>query len=184
MARGLSVFILIFFSHMAFAQQILFDTNVSVQKTGQTNFDELKTGAKVKLKRGETLLAVPKQGIPLLIVSAMNSDTQINVTNANFSSVIVETLQSELEKSSNEIVDALRRSDQFIQKRDYSQASQIMGPLKDKYPRVSAIFFMNATIHYLMNDKDLAGRDLERGLQIDPHNEDAKNLLAKIRGNP
>ena len=184
--RRVAFVFLILGSRPLCAAEVSFESDIAFKSPDQPDFTTVKAGAgqKLQIRAGDTLLILPKQGLPVLLVVPRDDDSRITLTNANFSGLISEVTRPELERSSNEIIDGLRRADTLIQKRDYAQASQVMAPLKDKYPRVSSVQFMSGTIHYLLNDNATAIKDLERGLQIDPENEDAKRLLLKLKGNP
>lgn len=171
------------FLSFASAEEVSFESDVSCKKADEMNFSTIKSGDKLVLKPGETAFVLSKNGVPLLIYPSAK-DSRITVTDANFASLLSEMLQPQLEKSSSEIIDGLRRADSLIQKRDFNQAAQVILPLRTKFPRISSVLFMDGTIHYLLNDRATAIADLEKGLQIDPGNEDAKRLVAKLRGGP
>jgi Tfp pilus assembly protein PilF len=164
------------------AEEITFETDVSIKRNNELNFTTVPAGQKLVMTRGEFVYVVTPNNPPLLMFSASNNKSQLLVKESNFTAALKEVLRPQIESVTNEILSALRRADQLLQKRDYSRAAQLVAPLKEKYPRVSSILFMDGTIHYLLNDKSLAIESLEKGLALDPNNEDAQHLLARLRG--
>jgi len=167
---------------LANAEEISFESDVSYKKNDQQEFTEVKSGEKIELSRGDNAFVTTKQGIGIFILSPEKSDAQIVIPDTSVNQSIFEQLRPTLEKDTSEIVDGLRKTEALVQKRDYNQASQIILALKQKYKNISSILFMNATIRYLLNDKNAAIEDLTKGLEIDPTNESAKKLLSQLKG--
>ena len=166
----------------ASAEELTFATNVRYKRPDENSFIELKSGEKLSLKQGDSLLITTSEGLPMLIYSTKSASSQIHIPNADLQSIMQEQLKSALEKSTQEIVEGLRRTEALIQKRDYAQALSTISPLKEKYKTISSVLFMSGTVHYLMNNKDLAIEELQQGLLLDPENIPAKNLLQKLGG--
>jgi len=166
----------------ALAEEISFESNMLVKKGDQNNYEQLKAGDKIQLSQGESLMAFSSQNVPLLIYSTSSKTSQIRILDTNLSVAMVQLLQPQLQKSTNEILDVVRKVESLIQKRDYTQASQLIVPLREKYKDVSSVLFLSGTVRYLMNDKAQAIDDLQKGLAIDPNDENAKKLLAKLKG--
>ncbi|MES2767503.1 MAG: hypothetical protein V4596_00035 [Bdellovibrionota bacterium] len=167
---------------ISLAEQISFETDVQYKKNDQQNFEMLKAGQKIEIQKGENVFIISKKNIPMLVFSAHSSDSQITISEASMSTGVIELINSHVEKSTDEIIENLRRAEVFIQKRDYNQASQTISILKQKYKNNSSILFMSASINYLKNDKQSAINDLQEGLVINPTNENAKKLLSKLKG--
>lgn len=164
------------------AEQISFETDINYKKNDQSDFTPLKGGEKIDLKRGESVFIISQKNIPLLIVSANNSDAKLVVPDTSLNAGVMEMILPQIEKSTEEIVESLRNVEALIQKRDYSQASQIVSLLRQKYKKNSSVLFISASIRYLQNDRTNAINDLQEGLQINPTNENAKKFLSKLKG--
>lgn len=177
-----STFLILAHCSISFAENLTFETDVQYKKNNQQNFETLKSGQKLDLEKGENAFIISKKNIPMLVFSAKSSDATITIPEASMSAGVIELVNSHIEKSTDEIIEGIRKAESFIQKRDYTQASQIVGFLKQKYKNNSSILFMSASIHYLKNDKQNAINDLQEGLEINPTNENAKKLLSKLKG--
>jgi hypothetical protein len=171
-----------FFGHVAKSEEITFDSEVHYKKEMQNAFSDLKKGEVLQLKTGETALVSTAQGMPLLVYSAQNKNSQVHVNDENLNSLLQEQLQPALEKATAEIIEGIRRTEGLLQKRDYVQALAVISPIKEKYHTISTVLFLSATAHYLSNNKGPAMEDLQKGLQLDPNNEPAKKLLEKLKG--
>ena len=177
-----STFLIFAYCTNSFAETLTFETDVEYKKNNQQNFTSLKSGQKIELEKGENAFIISKKNIPMLIFSAKSSDAMITIPEASMSAGVIELVNSHVEKSTDEIIEGIRKAESFLQKRDYNQASQILTFLKQKYKNNSSILFMSASIHYLKNDKQSAINDLQEGLVINPTNENAKKLLSKLKG--
>ncbi len=184
MENSLKIFLLVFissFNFSVFAEEIIFDTNVKIKKNDATEFTELKAQQALTLDNGDKALVSTNDGIPLFIFSAARSNSRIEIPSTQLSMVALEQAAPFLEKTTNEIIDGLRRVDSLISKRDYTQAVTKIAALKEKYKGLSAVLFLSGTANYLANNKSTAVKDLESGLIINPENSSAKKLLEKIK---
>jgi Flp pilus assembly protein TadD len=177
----ISVSLTAFFGLNAKSEEITFDSEVHYKKEMQSAFSDLKKGDVLQLKTGETALVSTAQGMPLLVYSAQNKNSQVHVDDENLNSLLQEQLQPALEKATGEIISGIRRTEGLLQKRDYVQALAVISPIKEKYPAISSVLFLSATVHYLSNNKGPAMEELQKGLQLDPNNEPAKKLLDKLK---
>lgn len=175
-------FIIIFFTIEAFAEQIIFESATRYKKNSDAQFSDLKAGDTLELGTGDSALTISQQGLPLLIFSAQNKGNSITVKNSDFSQLVSDSAQPLLNKNIDEILSGLRKSENLIKKRDYQQALITVSPLKEKYKNISAVLFMTGTVNFLLNNKNEAIADLEKGLLIDPNDASAKGLLEKLKG--
>lgn len=173
--------LVIIFSFHVDAEEITFDSNVKYKKNDSTETVELKAQQPLALQAGEKVFVNTSEGIPLIIFSASYSNTKINIPNTQLSMMALEQSIPYFEKTTNDILEGLRRVDSLISKRDYTQAVIKITALKEKYKGLSSVLFLSGTANYLSNNKTAAIKDLESGLLISPDNSSAKKLLEKIK---
>lgn len=166
-----------------FATEISFEGPVSYKRNHEAEFKDAKAGDKIRLESSEALFVTRKDSLPILVYSVCRESATLSITNADLNSATEAALRVPVEKASTEIVTALRKADTLIKKRSYAQALQIVTPLKEKYPRIASVLFMSATLRYLSGDKISAIEDLEKGLLLEPNDEDARAMLLKLRRN-
>lgn len=174
----LSVFTL---STGVFAEEITFDSNIKYKKNEATEFTELKAQESLTLEKGDRIFVNMNEGIPLLIFSANQTSSKINIPNSQISMVALEQSKPYLEKTANDVIEGIRRVENLISRRDYAQAVTRITTLKEKYKGLSSVLFLSGTANYLANNKTAAIKDLESGLLINPENSSAKKLLEKIK---
>lgn len=172
----------LFASLPALAGKIAFESTVQVKKADQVSFETVASGTNIDINPGDQLLVVSKQGLPLLVFAPSSKDSSIVIQDGAVNTALQEQLQPSIEKSTNEIIEGLRRAETLIQKRDFNQASVVTSSLKEKYKNISSVLFLSGTLNYLMNNKSAAVEDLQKGLALDPNNESAKKLLAQLKG--
>jgi hypothetical protein len=166
----------------AHAQTISFQSKVKVKKMNETQFSEIAETEKIGLKAGESMLLVPREGLPIIFYSPISANSELKVSDAVLSDLFHERQQETLNSYINEIVDGIRKTESAIKYREYGQALLSITQLKNKYPQVSSVLFMSGTVHYLNNNKSAASEDLEKGLLIEPNNLAAKKLLHQLKG--
>ena len=177
----LSLFIL-FSWCLTTAQEISFESDVRYRKAEENNFSDLKKSETLKIKKGENALIISKTGLPILIYSPIDENSQVKISEAQMQTIMKEQLQTDLNSSTNEIIDGLRKTEALLQKREFSQALISISNLKNSYPRISSVLFLSATVQYLSNNKATAIEDLNAGLAIDPQNTSAQKLLSELKG--
>ncbi len=171
-----------FLTSVVHAEQFVFEGPAKYKKADQTSYSELKAGEALELNEGESALLVTAQGMPMLIFSAKSRKSTVHVSAANLSGLVISQAQSYLDRTANEVVDGLRKTENLLQKREYQQALTVVSGLKEKYGQISSVLFMSATVQYLLKNKSAASEDLQRGLKIEPENPAAKKLLAQVKG--
>lgn len=163
------------------AEEIIFESSVKYKKNEATEFTELKAQESLAIGKGDRVFVNTQEGIPLIILSAQQANSKITIPNIQLSMVALEQSRPYLEKTTNEVIEGLRRVENLISKRDYTQAVTRITALKEKYKGLSAVLFLSGTANYLANNKTAAIKDLESGLLINPENSSAKRLLEKIK---
>lgn len=163
------------------AQEIIFDTNIKYKKNDTNEYVELKAQQPLSLQAGERILVSAHSGIPLLILAPAQASSKIQITQSQLSMAALDQVSPYLERTTSDIIDGVRRVDNLISKRDYSQALSTVNALKEKYRGLSTLLFLSGTANYLNNNKSAALKDLEEGLSISPDNSSAKKLLEKIK---
>src|ERR1700733_16096373 len=99
-----SVCLILLLALEAKAEEFTFDSDVHYKKEMQGVFQDLKKGETLQLKSGETALVSTSQGLPILIYSAQNKNSQVHIDDSNLNTIIQEQLQPALEKSTAEVV--------------------------------------------------------------------------------
>ncbi len=166
------------------AEDIFFESEVRVKRENQNSFEALKPNSPLKLKAGESALVSTAQGFPMLIYAPSSPSAQIKVADVNLEVFAQDSLRPQLEKSTRDVVNTLRKVDAFIERREYDQALAILAPVRAKYPNISQVLFASATVNYLTNNRALAVDDLQKGLELDPEDAAAKKLLARLKEKP
>lgn len=176
------IILLIFLAQTASAEKIVFETSTRYKKNEDVNFIEVKAGENIELSPGESMIAISKQGLPVVIYSSQSKDHQLTIKNSNFNQMLRDELQPLINQAVEEVISGTRKAETLVQKRDYQQALTIITALKDKYPHISTVLFMSGTIYFLLGNKTAAAEDLEKGVQLDSDNVAAKRLLEKLKG--
>jgi len=181
-----SLFMFCIFSFLltqkTFAEEFIFERDSQYKKTGEDKFTELKANTPLVLKSGESAMIVAKNAIPLLIFSAASSNSQVKVANIDQKNLVYSYVQDELESSTNEIIDVLRKADQYVAKRDYKLALSLLNQEISKHSTISALYFLRGTTNYLLKNNVEAIADLEKGLSIDSSNAAATKLVQQLKG--
>lgn len=164
------------------AAEIVFETDVRTQSGDTQGFSEQKSGTTLKVPAGSETLVVNPKGLPLLIVVAQSKDSVVRVSDASLQNVMREQMAPLLQSATEDVVREMKKAELLIQKRDLAKASALLTSLKQKYPGVSAVYFLSGTVNYLQNSKPSAIEDLEAGLRINADDESAKKLLARLKG--
>ena len=167
----------------AAAEEISFESEVRVKRENQNGFEALKPGTALKLKAGESALVSTAQGFPMLIYAPTGPSAQVKVADVNLEIFAQDALRPQLEKSTREVVNSLRKIDSLIERREYDQALAALNPLRSKFPNISSVLFASATVNYLTNHRQTAIEDLQKGLELDPDDAAAKKLLARLKEN-
>lgn len=175
------IFVLCAFTFSALAGEISFESEVRIKRENQSGFETLKVGETLKLKSGESALVSTAQGFPMLIYSPATPGAQVKVADVNLEVFAQDALRPQLEKSTREVVNVLRKVDTFVDRREYDQALATLAPLRAKYPNISSVLFASATVNYLTNHRQTAIDDLTKGLELDPDDAAAKKLLARLK---
>lgn len=177
-------YIILIFTPFLFADmEISFESESKIKKEDQAEEQTLKSGEVLQLKNNESIYAVTQKGIPLLIVSPKNENSKMTVLDAQLEHLLKDKLTENLNNAVNDILSGLRQVDILIFKRDYTRALAITNQLKLNYKNVADIYFTNATLLHLTNNKTAAVEDLEKGLLLNPKNLVAQELLNKLKGN-
>lgn len=163
------------------AQTLSFDTDIEYKKNQDTVFTELKLGQTIKLVPGDFVFAETKDNLPILILAAKSDKTSIKVTNADIRRYFLKKLSEQVNADVSEIIEVIRKSEILMQKREYTQAINILNPAREKFPNNSEVLFLSGTLNYLLNNKNLAKDELEKGLAINPKNTAAQKLLESIK---
>lgn len=164
------------------AQTVYFDSDVQIKKNQEDKFTDLKSGQTIKLSPGDFLLAQTKDNLPVLVLAAKSDKANVKITNADISQNYLKKLNSQVNDQVSEIIDALRKSESLMQKREYMQALTILNPVREKYQQNAELLFLSGTLNYLLNNNKIAQDELEKGLEINPKNSAAQKLLENIKG--
>ncbi len=175
------LFILFFSTSVSFSQTIQFEQNSRIKKENQNVFQDVKAGDKISLKPSESIFVITEKNLPIVVLNPGSKSSTLTITESNLSSMLQEQLQPSLNAATNEIVNELRKAENLIQQKNYSQALTGVNQLKAKYQGISSVYFISGTIYYLLNNRNAAIEDLEKGLKIEPNQDAATKLLAKLK---
>lgn len=172
------------FSFHAKAAELSFESDAKVKKANQTTFLSVKSGEAIPYNSEEPLLAITQRGLPILVYCPNAKTQKTTILDTDMSAALQEELRPTLEIQTNDIITQIRKAESLIKRKDYQQAQNIVGMLKEKYKDISSILFMSGTVSYLLDNKNQAIEDLQKGLSIDPSDEAAKRLLTQLKGAP
>ncbi|MFM6928379.1 MAG: tetratricopeptide repeat protein [Bdellovibrio sp.] len=167
----------------AFALQVTTDFKAAYQKTGDSNLAVLNPREVLHLDPGQQALFQSDGHIPMLIVIPKDKDAQVHLSNEQQKDLIQKAMQKSVNEAVTDIVSKLQTVEWHIKSKNYSAAQMSLSELQDKYPQVASVYFMQGTVHFLLNNRKAAMTAFEQGLQIDPNNIDAKKLLENLRKN-
>jgi predicted Zn-dependent protease len=163
------------------AVEIRTEMNTSYRKSGQVQPQVLNAGQSVNIAEGEQLIFSGENQLPLLVIAAGAKDSVVTIKKETSQDLIREATLKSINSAVGEIVAKLLNVEVMIKNKSFVQAKNLLQDLKDKYPQVSSVHFASGTTNFLMNNRTLAIADLEKGLTIDPENNDAKKLLERIK---
>ncbi|MGE5087296.1 MAG: tetratricopeptide repeat protein [Bacillota bacterium] len=164
-----------------FALQVTTDFKTLYQKPGDSNLMELNPRDVLQLDPGQQVLFQADGHIPMLIVVPKDKDAQVHLSNDQQKDLIQKATQKPVSEAVSEIVSKIQATEWLIRSKNYSGAQMNLTELQNKYPQVASIYFMQGTVHFLLNNRKAAVTAIEQGLQIDPNNIDAKKLLENLR---
>jgi tetratricopeptide (TPR) repeat protein len=173
--------ILLFWTPLVGALQIESEVVTKVKKDTSSE-TTLQPGEHLELEPGETALAIPLNGIPVMILYPQSHTTKIQLSSVDFKSYSEKTLSQMINQQSNEILTGIRKAETAISQRNYTQAASLLSPLRQKFPNISSILFISASVEFLLKNKSSAIEYLQKGLAIDPNDSAANKLLAELQG--
>jgi hypothetical protein len=166
----------------SFAFEVKIEGEGKIKLLDEKEFIEKKSGDTFKIPNGSTAIYVPKYGIPMLINSPEEKRSELVLKQEDENDILQAKIQPYVEQFVTEITSEIKKVEIAIQRKEYNEASRIVGSLKEKYKNISAILFLSGSLNYLMNNKAAAKSDLEKGLALEPNNTPAKKLLLQLGG--
>ena len=182
MKQKLAIFILSLLPAVSQAVEIQPSVGSSYRLSDQKNFTKVEGATTFTLKDADYALITGGSQLPILIVNPKSSKAVIEIPDADNREVLSSLVDPQVNKAVNEIVDGTVSAQILIQQKNYEQALRITTQLQQKYSAVANLYFLEGTIHYLMNNKSLAIAKLEQGLTMAPDNTQGQNLLKQLKG--
>lgn len=164
------------------AQKILFEQKARFKSEESSQFEDLKPGDILDLKKSKSWFVISEKGLPFVIVQPSSKNSEIKLSENHLDELMLESVSPEVNRMVSEILIGLRKAEGLMQRQNYVQALNLVTPLKEKYKRISTILFLSGSLHFLLNNKTSSIEDLEAGLKIDPSYEPAQKLLQKLKG--
>lgn len=164
------------------AANVQSEVDMVIKKDSSSDTVLLKAGTVLTMDRGETLYAMPNGGLPFFIMNPLSDDSKITLAAGDVQTMVQAQLSENIGKGVNEVIGALRKAETLMSKKDFTQALNVLGPIKEKHPRVAEIYFLSASLHFLTKNSSAAIEDLQKGLIISPEDPTAKKLLESIQG--
>lgn len=164
------------------ANTVQFEGRVKIKRPSESGFIEVKEGESIKTEKGQTLLIVSEKGWPVIFHQPASEKSTLTITESDLNSLYQERVKKTLDENVSEVLEGLRKSEGYIQSKNYEEAKKTLTKMKEKFPHLSQIHFMSGTVHYLLSEKALAIESLEQGLSINPKDASAQKLLQQIRG--
>lgn len=154
----------------------------SYRLSDEVEFTKIGDKKTFSLNKADYALITNGSQLPILVVNPKSSKAVIELPeNANHE-VLNNLVAPQVNKAVNEILDGTISAQILIQKKNYDQALRMTLQLQQKYFGIANLYFLEGTIHYLMNNKSLAIAKLEQGLIIAPENSQGQNLLKQLKG--
>lgn len=157
------------------------DSTTKIKKINSPE-ETLSAGNSFEIKKNESVLVMPEESLPVLIVSPGNDQSILALSSIDLKSLTDNYFAKTLNQQTNEIISGLRKAEVAMGQRDYVLANSVLVPLKQKYPFVASLYFMIASIDYLLKNKTSAIDNLQKGLALDPQDLQAKKLLTDLTG--
>lgn len=174
--------ILVIAPTLSFAVEIQPSIGSSYRLSDQKDFTKADPKKTFTLDGADYALITNESHLPILVLNPKSSKAVIEIPETDNKEVINNLLSPHINQAVNEIIDGTLSAQILIQKKNYEQALRITSDLQKKYAEVANLYFLEGTIHYLMNNKSLAISKLEHGLTIAPENSQGKILLKQLKG--
>jgi tetratricopeptide (TPR) repeat protein len=164
------------------ALEIKTEADTVYKKAGESATMILKKEDALKLENGDQVLFTGENQVPVLVVAPGKTNSTVVLTNEQQEQLMREATRKTVNNSVSEIVSKLVNLENLIKARNFPVAQTVIADLKTKYPQVAAVYFASGTTNFLLNKKTMAAADLEKGLELEPENPEAKKLLQRIKG--
>jgi tetratricopeptide (TPR) repeat protein len=165
------------------AVELQFESIMKIKKNDVNEFLEVGPQAPLTLKKGESALISHPLGLPVLVIVPKEESSKLTITSNELLNLTDLQVAKVVNQRVNEILIEMRKAESFVNKKNYTQALAVLQNLKNKYDQIAPIYFMSATVSYLLNDRKSAIDELEKGLKLQPEDQVAKNLLEKLKAN-
>ncbi|NUN05212.1 MAG: hypothetical protein HUU57_05575 [Bdellovibrio sp.] len=182
MKQKLAIYIFSLIPAVTQAVEIQPSIGSSYRLSDQKNFTKVEDAKTFDLKSADYALITSSSQLPILVINPKSSKAVIEIPATDNQEVLSSLVEPQVNKAVNEIVDGTMSAQIMIQQKNYEQALRITMQLQQKYSAVANLYFLEGTIHYLMNNKSLAITKLEQGLTMAPENTQGQNLLKQLKG--
>lgn len=182
MKQILAIYIFSLLPAVTQAVEIQPSVGSSYRLSDQKNFTKVEESKPFDLKTADYALITGNSQLPILVINPKSSKAVIEIPETDNREVLSSLVDPQVNKAVNEIVDGTLSAQVLIQQKNYEQALRVTTQLQQKYSAVANLYFLEGTIHYLMNNKSLAIAKLEQGLTMAPDNTQGQNLLKQLKG--
>lgn len=163
---------------------------VEMKISSDATIQNLATGEKHKYTAQDNFIYNDKQPlwvestgkIPILLVPLKSESGVINIDSPNVSQVLKEEKDLKIDKELSEVILQLTEIHRIIAEKKFTVALQRVGELKLKYPEVKFLEFIEASVAFLVGDKQRAISSLEVGLKAHPDYVQGLELKKQLTG--
>lgn len=178
---------LFFLGAQTYAAEIVSSEDATIQYVTSGKSEILSKGQSFSYPGTDSIFITSPGRVPLLMVPVDNSSGLIKIS-------LAKTDDHQSYMNSNEMKNAvamelnmytieLFQLQKLMNSGRTAEARSEFNKLEQKYPGISAIDFIGASLAILEGNRDEAKSRLERGLKTTPDYEDAKNLLRSLGEN-
>lgn len=181
----ISTWCLLTFAHVASGTALTAEVGLNLKFAKSGNSVDLSQGEKKTIDVTEPIWVSSPGKVPLLLIPfGDRSHIQLNPATSEETRCDMNLPENRVmfdSEMSNMILDVFELQKQ-ISRRDVKAAETTLEKLRSKYPRVSALDFLEASFNILKGDRDKAAQNLKTGLTKHPNYEDGKALLKALKG--
>lgn len=175
-------FIISLLTLAAHAYELKLPSETLYKFNNEDSFKVHKSNEPLDIPADAPVFIKTKNNLPILIYQPTNKNSKIEINDSNFKELSELALNPILNEALNELTMANLELQTMIKEKNYLPALNRLSELKIKYPKIAHLYFLEASVLYLRNNKGQAIISLEKGVEIYPQNEDAQKLLKILKG--
>lgn len=119
---------------------------------------------------------------PRSFIAKTEGDQTVSITlNPYTEEYFANTLMANYQAQANKLIRDLLFIQGLLINKKYEQAEAALGDFIRQYPNIAATYVLRANIEISKNNRDLALRNLERAISIDPQDATAQRMMENLK---